>query len=87
MKITFDVPDDIAMDLAAETGDLSRLALESIALEGYRSRHLSEEQVRKMLNFESRIDVHAFLKLHNVYLDYSMKDLHDDLAKAIRLSD
>ena len=48
MKITFDVPDDIAMDLAAETGDLSRLALESLALEGYRSRHLSEEQIRKM---------------------------------------
>ncbi len=86
MKITLNVPDDIAKDLGAETGDLSRLALESMALEGYRSRHVSEEQVRRMLSFESRFEVHAFLKVHNVFLDYSMQDLEDDLAKAIRFS-
>ena len=83
MTIVLNVPEDIARDLGAET-DLSRIALESMALEGYRSRHLSEEQVRRMLSFESRFDVHAFLKQHNVYLDYSRQDLDDDLAKAIR---
>lgn len=82
MTIVLNVPEDIAKDLG--TGDLSRIALESIALEGYRSRHLSEEQVRRMLSFETRFDVHAFLKQHNVYLDYSRQDLEDDLAKAIR---
>ena len=85
MTIVLNVPEDIAKDLGAET-DLSRIALESMALEGYRSRHLSEEQVRRMLSFESRFEVHAFLKLHNVFLDYSMQDLEDDLAKAIRFS-
>ena len=86
MKITLNVPDDIAKDLGAETGDLPLLALESMALEGYRSRHVSEEQVRRMLSFESRFEVHALLKVHNVFLDYSMQDLEDDLAKAIRFS-
>ena len=83
MTIVLNVPEDIAKDLGAET-DLSRIALESMALEGYRSRHLSEEQVRRMLSFESRFDVHAFLKQHNVSLDYSRQDLDDDLTKAIR---
>ena len=83
MTIVLNVPEDIAKDLGAET-DLSRIALESMALEGYRSRHLSEEQVRRMLSFESRFDVHAFLKQHNVYLDYSRQDLDDDLTTAIR---
>ncbi|HEX5432350.1 MAG TPA: UPF0175 family protein, partial [Bryobacteraceae bacterium] len=61
MTIVLNLPEDIAKELSAEEKDLSRLALESIALEGYRSRHLSEEHLRRMLGFESRWDVHAFL--------------------------
>lgn len=83
MTIVLELPEDIAKELTAEQTDLSRLALESIALEGYRSRHLSEEQLRRMLGFESRWDVHAFLKAHGVYLNYSLQDLQEDLAKPI----
>jgi Uncharacterised protein family (UPF0175) len=83
MTIVLNLPEDVAKDLSMEERDLPRLALEAMALEGYRSRHLSEEQVRRMLGFESRWDVHAFLKEHGVYLNYSMEDLKEDLAKPI----
>jgi hypothetical protein len=83
VTIILNLSEDIAKELSAWEGDLSRVALESLALEGYRSRHLSEEQVRRMLGFESRWDVHAFLKQHGVFLNYSMQELEEDLAKPI----
>ena len=54
--------------------------LEALALEGYRSERFSEGQVRRMLGFRTRIQVHAFLKAHNVYLNYSIRELENDLA-------
>lgn len=83
MTIVFDLPEDIATALSPGDADRSRLALESLALEGYRSGRLTEEQVRRMLGFASRWDVHGFLKEHNVYLNYSIEDLQNDLAKPI----
>ena len=82
MTIVLNLPEDIARYLSAQEGDLSRAALESLALEGYRAGHLSEEQVRRMLGFNSRFDVHAFLKEHNAYLNYTEADLKHDLEVA-----
>jgi hypothetical protein len=82
MTIILDLPEDIARELSAREGDLSRTALESLALEGYRAGHLSEEQVRRMLGFDSRFDVHAFFKLHQTYLNYTEADLRHDLEVA-----
>jgi Uncharacterised protein family (UPF0175) len=53
--------------------------VEALALEGYRSRRLSETQVRRLLGFNTRMQVHAFLKAHDVYLNYSMDELEQDL--------
>ena len=85
MRITLDLPDEIARELAVDEHALSRSALESIALEGYRCGKFSEEQVRRMLGFESRFDVHAFLKDHKVFLNFSLDDLEQDLATIKRL--
>ena len=82
MTINLQLPDDIARDLSAADVDLSRVALESLALEGYREGRLSEEQVRRMLGFASRFEVHAFLKSRRAPLDYNMADLEHDLALA-----
>lgn len=82
MTIKLDLPEDIARELSARGGDLSRAALESLALEGYRAGHLSEEQVRRMLGFDSRFQVHAFLKQHQTHLTYTEADLEHDLAVA-----
>jgi len=82
MTIVLNLPEDIAKELSQRQGDLSRAALESLALEEYRNGNLSEEQVRRMLGFSSRFEVHAFLKQHNTHLSYTEADLRHDLEVA-----
>jgi Uncharacterised protein family (UPF0175) len=82
MQVQIDLPEDIANALIAGGQDIGRAAAESLALEGYRTGRLSEEQVRRLLQFESRLQVHGFLKDHQVYLNYSENDLEHDLETA-----
>ncbi len=82
MQVHFDLSEDIAQALTAGGGDLDLAARQSIALEGYRSGKLSEEQIRRLLGFGSRFEVHAFLKANQVYLNYTELDLDHDLATA-----
>jgi hypothetical protein len=79
MQVPIDLPEDIASALRAGGQDIGRAAAESLALEGYRRGQLSEEQMRRLLGFESRLQVHAFLKDHQVYLNHSEDDLEHDL--------
>ena len=62
--------------------DIPRGVLEAIALEGYRSRALTAEQVRRMLGYETRVQVDAFLKQNGVYLDY----IEDDFVQTAETS-
>ena len=87
MKVTLELPEDIAQGFAGQTPDLPRALLESLALEGYRSETLSEEQIRRLLGFETRIEVHEFLKRRGVHLHYSLEDLESDLANIRRPRD
>ena len=75
MQITLELPDDVAQGLEAQVKNLPRALLESFALEGYRSGKLTEEQVRKILGYGTRMQVDGFLKEHGVYLDYTLEDL------------
>jgi hypothetical protein len=76
MDIAIHLPDDIAKQLPWQ--DISRHLLEQIALEGYQAGHLSEEEVRRLLDYETRLDVHGFLKEHDVALRYTLDDLEKD---------
>lgn len=78
MNLELQIPDDVARILSAEYADLTRAAVEALALEGYRSNRLSDGQLRQMLGFSSRMQVHAFLKERGVPLNYSMADLEYD---------
>jgi len=77
MQITLDLPEDIAEGLESTWKDLPRAALESLALEAYRSRALSAAQLRRLLGFETRMQVDAFLKEHEIF-DYSVTDFEKD---------
>jgi predicted HTH domain antitoxin len=79
MRITLELPDDIAQGLEAQVKNLPRALLESFALEGYRSGTLTEEQVRRILGYGTRMQVHAFLKEHGVYLNYGLEDMEQDM--------
>jgi hypothetical protein len=77
MHITLELPEDIAHGLESRWKDLPRAALESLALEAYRSRALTAAQLRRLLGFETRMQVDAFLKEHEIY-DYSAADFEQD---------
>ena len=77
MQITLELPQDIAEGLESRWKDLPRAALESLALEAYRSRALTAAQLRRLLGFDTRMQVDAFLKEHEIY-DYSAADFEQD---------
>ncbi|MGB6689917.1 MAG: UPF0175 family protein [Terracidiphilus sp.] len=79
MKLEFEIPDELARLLAERNIDLSRAALEALALEGYRSRRLSGGMAQRLLGFETSLQLHEFLKQHGVFLNYSMEDLDQDI--------
>jgi predicted HTH domain antitoxin len=83
MDIAIHLPDDIAQVLPWQ--DIPRHLLEQIAIEGYQSGHLSTEQVRRLLGFETRLEVHSFLKEHDVPLRYTLEDLEKDRMAHRRL--
>jgi predicted HTH domain antitoxin len=83
MEIAIYLPDDIAQELPWQ--DIPRHVLEQIALEGYQDGHLSEEQVRRLLGYETRLEVHGFLKEHDVPLRYTLEDLEKDRQTHRRL--
>jgi Uncharacterised protein family (UPF0175) len=77
MQISLELPEDIVRELRSKWKDLPRAALESLALEAYRSRALTAAQLRTLLGFETRMQVDAFLKEHEVY-DFSAADFEQD---------
>jgi hypothetical protein len=74
MNVTIHIPDEVARDLAASGGDLSRRALEAFALEEYKSGHLSKAALRKLLGFGTRDQLDGFLKAHAVVEDLPTLD-------------
>jgi len=85
MQVTLNIPDELAAQIVAGDGDISRAALESLAIEGYRTERLSESEIRHLLGFETRMEVHAFLKEHGAWLHYSFADMEQEHETAIRV--
>jgi hypothetical protein len=85
MEIMLQLPEDVAQHLAAQWRDLPRAALEILALEGYRSGALTQSQLRRMLGFQTRMEVDGFLKEHGVYLEYTLEDLDREAESSRRV--
>jgi hypothetical protein len=66
MDVTLHIPDDLAQRLKAASGDLSRRALEALALEEYKLGHLTAGELRRLLGFGAQEDVDVFLTVHGV---------------------
>ena len=67
MEVKLHIPDDVAQRLSANGGDVSRRALEALALEGYRDQTLTLYQISELLSL-SRIETEDFLGQHHVPL-------------------
>jgi predicted HTH domain antitoxin len=76
-RIAVDVPEEIANQLETAWRDVSRGALEALALEGYRDGTLSRDQIGQLLGL-SLWETEAFLKQRQAYLQYTEEDLAAD---------
>ena len=83
MNVAIDIPDDIGQVLAAQAGGVSRVVLEAVAIEAYRTGTITPAQVQRMLGLRSRWETEAFLRRAEAFHDYTMDDLERDIA-AIR---
>lgn len=79
MRITLNLPDDLAAPLLPPGQEPARAALEAIGLEAYRQRRITGFQLRCLLGIPSRYELDDFLKHHEVY-DYTIEDFDHDLA-------
>lgn len=84
MNITVEIPDDLAERLGAK-GDLSRRALEGLALEEFKLGHLTKPELRRLLGFGTRAKLDAFLTAHEVFGTFTQEDLERDRQDLQRL--
>ena len=83
MTLTVSLPDEI---FASDNGDLARGVLEQVALIGFKSGQLTTAQVRRLLGFESRLQVHEFLAARGIpWVDYDEEELRHELETLKKL--
>ncbi len=64
--MTLNIPDEFAQRLKAAGGDLSRRALEALALEEYKLGHLTAADLGGLLGLGAETETESFLKAHGV---------------------
>lgn len=79
MQIVIEIPEDIGRALFSRSILPNRVALEGLAAEAYRSGVLSEHQLMKLLQLDTRFAVHQWLQERNIALNYTHDDLVSDL--------
>jgi hypothetical protein len=85
MELTVQIPDDLARRMSASGADLSRRALEALALEEFKGGRITKPELRRLLGFGTRYQLDGFLKAHEVYEDYTLQDLEQELEGLRRL--
>ncbi|MGE0392890.1 MAG: UPF0175 family protein [Vicinamibacterales bacterium] len=85
MKIALDLPDVVARQLAGESQDLSRAALEALAIDAYRMDRITGHQLRELLDLPSRYELDGLLKRHGVPLEYTIDDFEHESETSARL--
>jgi hypothetical protein len=85
VRITFEIPDDIAAQIAAKGPELSRTALEALALEEFRLGTLSQHQVGHLLGL-ARVETEDFLAKHADLYDFDPSELRREAEVLANLS-
>ena len=85
MRIWLDLPDDVVAQLGDHGEDLSRSALEALAIDAYRMQRLTSHQLCQLLGIRSGDELDRFLKHHGVPLEYTVEDFERERATSARL--
>lgn len=80
MEVTVHIPDDLVSRMNLAGADLSRRALEGLAIEAYRNGHISDPDLLCLLSFQTRYELDGFLKAHGLFENVTMADIDRDLA-------
>ena len=78
MQVTLELPEDLAQLLGENSDRLSRVALETLALEGLRAGKITVAPARRLLGIASRYEMDGFLKSHGVMLPLNVGDVERD---------
>ena len=79
MKMVLEIPDEISDELARGMANPARAALEALAATAYGRGVLSLEQVRRLLELDSRWDAQEILSAHGTWPGMTVNDLQADL--------
>lgn len=72
MNVQVTIPEEVFNQTNEET---SRRILEAFALEGYKTKQLTPAQIKRILGFETRLEVYDFLAKNGIaWVDYSPED-------------
>lgn len=83
VEVTVVVPDEI---LNADSDAAPREVVERFALEGFKTGQLTAAQVRRLLGFDSRIEVYDFLAAHGIaWVDYDEEEIDSEYTLLKRL--
>lgn len=82
MTLTVNIPDDLAVELGAQFQNLGRAVLEALAAEAYAKDILSLEQVRRLLELESRWDAQAVLSRLGAWPGHSSEEILSDARRS-----
>jgi hypothetical protein len=85
VRISLDLPDGALSQLVEAGRDVSRSALEALAIDAYRVRRITGRQLCQLLDIPSRYELDGFLKQHGVPLEYSLDDFDREAAIGARL--
>ena len=85
MDFTVHIPDDLASSLGGSNGDLARRAMEALAADEYRHERLTKPELQRLLGIETSFQLDAFLKAHDVWIEYTPEDAERERAGLQRL--
>lgn len=78
VRATLEKPDAITASAVSARDEIRRAIADRIReLEGYKSGKLTAYQVQELLGLETRMEVDAFLKAHDVPLDMTLEDIKE----------
>jgi hypothetical protein len=86
VTVTLDIPDEIAAQLNTPGQELSRAALEALALEGYRRDKLTQLEVGQLLGL-TRIQTEDFLAQYVDLYGYDPAELKREAEALAKLTD
>lgn len=84
MSVTFQLPDEIELQLRKDFPDLDAIAKQSLAIEAVRAGKLSVGQFASILGI-SVYEADGVLKKHRVYLDLTEEESEAEMATLRRL--